>query len=355
MASIRVRNNTYYLDYYDEAGKRIRRSLNLPATRENKAKALLEKKKIEFELSAGIYKEKQKRIENKNKLLNDGLNEYLASKQKLSIRTVEDYKFVFGKLVARFGNTAINKITTDKIEQWEKELKLDDVSENGIASYFKKLRVIFNYFKAAGWIEENPIPKRTMNFKDPVIIPRKDLEDILEKLKIKNRKYYKAVVLLLLTGMRISELLRLTFEDIDFRENILIIRNTKGHRADKFPLYDELRLFLLEEFPNRTGKLFDYKNKDSMKFFKHFLVKEGYKDYNFHNLRKTFISKLINSGMSVYDVMTLARHKSIQTTLRHYTAAELSRMGKEISQRANLGTLLGTPDKRPLKKLEFGT
>lgn len=353
MASVRVRNNTYYLDYYDEAGRRIRRSLNLPATRENKPKALLEKKKVEFELSAGIYKERQRRINNRNKLLREGLNEFIAAKQKLSKASVADYKFVFGKLVTRFGDVRINKITKDSIEKWERELKLDEVSDNGIASYFKKLRVIFNFFISSGWIEENPIPKRTMIFKDPVIIPRKDLEDILEKLKLKNRKHYRVIVLLLLTGMRISELVRLTFDDIDFRDNILIIRNTKGHRDDKFPLYDELRLFLLEEFPNRTGSLFDYKSKNSMKFFKNFLIKEGYKEYNFHNLRKTFISKLINSGMSVYDVMTLARHKSIQTTLRHYTAAELSRMGKEISQRANLGTLLGTGGKRELKKVVF--
>ncbi len=57
--------------------------------------------------------------------------------------------------------------------------------------------------------------------------------------------------------------------------------------------------------------------------------------------------------MSVYDVMTLARHKSLQTTLRHYTSAELSRMGKEISDRANLGTILGTIEKSELKKVVF--
>ena len=147
--------------------------------------------------------------------------------------------------------------------------------------------------------------------------------------------------------------MRLNFDDIDFRDNIILIRNSKGRRDDKFPLYDELREFLIKEFPNRTGKLFEYKNRNSMKFFYKFLKAEGYPAYNFHSLRKTFISKLVNSGLSVYDVMTLARHKSIQTTLKHYTAAELSRMGKEISQRANLGTIVGTIKKKPLKKVVF--
>ena len=206
-----------------------------------------------------------------------------------------------------------------------------------------------NYFKKAGYFSENPVPAKQIKIEEPITIPRKEMEKILEKLKKRNIKHFKVVALLLLTGMRISELLRLTFEDIDFRENIMIIRNNKGRRIDKFPLYDELKEFLLREFSDWNGQLFNYKSKDSMKFFKRFLIDEGYPNYNFHNLRKTFISKLINSGMNVFDVMKLARHKSIQTTLNHYSAAELSRMGKEISKRAKMGTLLGTRNKKSLK------
>ena len=180
------------------------------------------------------------------------------------------------------------------------------------------------------------------------------MEDILLKLKHRNLTHYRVVGLLLLTGLRISELLRLKFDDIDFRDNIMIIRNSKAKRNDRFPLYGELREFLIKEFPERSGNLFDYSSRHSMKFFKKFLKAEGYPSYNFHNLRKTFISKLVNSGLSVYDVMKLARHKNIQTTLKHYTSAELIRMGEEISHKTNMGTLLGTPNKKGLILLKSG-
>lgn len=49
--------------------------------------------------------------------------------------------------------------------------------------------------------------------------------------------------------------------------------------------------------------------------------------------------------------MTLARHKSIKTTLQHYTAAEINRMGKEINDKVNLGTILGTKNKKALKRV----
>ena len=55
MATIRVINKHYHLDFYDESGRRHRKALNLEATRENRPKALLEKKKIEYELGAGLY------------------------------------------------------------------------------------------------------------------------------------------------------------------------------------------------------------------------------------------------------------------------------------------------------------
>ncbi len=92
-----------------------------------------------------------------------------------------------------------------------------------------------------------------------------------------------------------------------------------------------------------------------MKFFKRYLKANGMSEYGFHSLRKTFVSELINSGVKVFDVMKLARHKDIKTTIKHYSKAELDRMGQEISERANLGTYLGTRRINKLKKLDFGT
>ena len=88
------------------------------------------------------------------------------------------------------------------------------------------------------------------------------------------------------------------------------------------------------------GVLFNYKSIHSIKFFERFRKREGFEKYSLHTLRKTFITKLINSGMRVYNVMNLARHRNIETTLPHYSRADLRRMRNEISNRTNMGTLL---------------
>lgn len=153
---------------------------------------------------------------------------------------------------------------------------------------------------------------------------------------------------LLLTGLRVGEIIGLTFEEnIDFREEIIKIKNHKKNREDLLPLYPEVMEFIRTEWKDYNGLLINYKSVHSMKFFEWFRQREGYQNYFFHTLRKTFITKLINSGMNVYDVMTLARHYNIKTTLRHYSKADLRRMGNEISNSTNMGSVF----KKGLKSL----
>ncbi len=147
-----------------------------------------------------------------------------------------------------------------------------------------------------------------MKPKKIVVIPEKEMIQILEGLKEKNRKHYQVIFLLLATGFRVSELLNLDFKDIDLKNNIISVENTKCDRTDYFPIYPELREFLLNEFPNRIGKLFDYKSRHSLNFFKRYLKDAGFRHYSLHTLRKTFISRLVNSGLKIPDVMASARH-----------------------------------------------
>lgn len=370
MASVRSDRGKLFIDYRIN-GKRQREYLKLNDTRENRKIAELRRKEIEYGLASGIHKERLKRVENNNKLLEDGFKEFLLTKRGMKQSTITHYHNSFDKLLKYSGNIRIKDFAKDKIEQillciqeeiiGDKE-KGKRISGNTIASYFTKLRVMFGYFKEKGYCDQNPIPRLPMKPKKIVVMSDKEIETVLERLKTPKKEYlkdasrehYRVIAMLLMTGLRISECLALTFDDIDLRDNLLRVKNEKTDRIDYLPLYPELRDFILSEWKEREGNLFHYKSRHSLKFFERFLKREGLPNYSFHTLRKTFISKLINSGMSVYDVMTLARHKDLKTTLKHYTAAELQRMGKQISEQTNLGSLLGSKEKKELKLLKIG-
>ena len=139
------------------------------------------------------------------------------------------------------------------------------------------------------------------------IIPEKEMIQILAKLKEKNRKHYRAIYFLAATGFRASELLNLKFEDIDLRKNLIALKNSKCESIDYFSIYPALREFIINEFRERERKVFDFKNRHSLKFFERFLKNEGFNHYTLHALRKTFISRIINSGVPIQDVMKIVR------------------------------------------------
>lgn len=370
MASVRVKNGKLFIDYRVN-GKRRREFLKIDDNRENRKIGEKRRKEIEYEISSGVYNERLKRIDNTGKLLEEGFKEFLLTKRGMKKSTLVHYQNAFDKFFNHTGNIRIKDITKDKVEQiilcvqeeiiGDKE-KGKRISSNTIASYFTKMRVMFSYFKQKGYCEENPIPRLVMKPKKIIVMTDKEIESLLNGLKTTDkdhlqetsRQHYRLVAMLLMTGMRISECIALTFDDIDFRDNLIRIKNEKADRVDYLPLYSDLREFILGEWKEREGNLFNYKSRHSLKFLERFLKKEGFPNYSFHTLRKTFISKLINSGMSVYDVMTLARHRDLKTTLKHYTAAELQRMGNQISSQTNLGTLLGTKNPKELKLVKIG-
>jgi integrase len=377
MATISTRYKKLYIDYR-EGGKRKRKALGLEDTRDNRKKADIIRKQIEYELASGVFSERLKRLDKKSITLRRGLEEFLENKTELRPRTISNYRQAMDKFIKFSGDIGIEKVTPDLVKSIREKIKFDkytpnitrkkertedsgeereliekQIKENTIISYFHKMRIIFNYFVKQGYIQSNPIPTQKLKLNRIITIPDKDLVDILEKLKQSNRGHYKIIMFLLLTGLRIGEIIGLTFEkNVDFREEVLRVWNYKKDREDLLPLYPELAEFLRTEWSDYSGLLFNYKSSHSFKFFDKFRKREGYEKYSFHTLRKTFISKLINSGMSVYDVMTLARHKNIETTLRHYSSADIRRMGAEISKRTNMGTILGTEFKKGLKLVE---
>lgn len=373
MASVRALNNVLFIDYR-VGGKRKRVSTKLKDSRENRKKAEVIRKQIEYEVSIGLYSERLKRLDKKEMSLSRGFDEFLKSKDDLNKKTADGYRNAMEKFIKYSGNVAIKRITPELVKEIKSKLQSDKYKANitgtknlpinsekkvykektlkeiTIISYINKLRIIFNYFVKQKYIPDNPFPAQQIKFKPVVTIPDKELSDILSKLKRDNREHYKVIMFLLLTGLRVGELIGLTFEEsIDFREEILKVKNFKKNREDLLPIYPELMEFIRDEWNEYTGLLFNYKSTHSMKFFERFRKREGYENYSFHTLRKTFITKLINSGMSVYDVMTLARHRNIETTLRHYSRADLRRMGNEISNKTNMGSILGSSFKKGLK------
>lgn len=155
----------------------------------------------------------------------------------------------------------------------------------------------------------------------PTILSRNEVTKILESLK--NTKHKILLSLAYGAGLRVSEVVGLKVQDLDFEELIVYIRQSKGQkdRISLMPtsLVDSLKNLTAGKDGNdvvfaseRGGKL---TTRTAQKVFENALRHSGVKkDATFHSLRHSFATHLLEDGTDVRFVQELLGHQNIRTT-----------------------------------------
>jgi len=330
MASIIVRGNKLSLRYYDkQTGTKQTIALHLPNNRAGMREATQQKKLIEANLLDKYYST-DKII--KNKLSIDEAAALFSEVKKHSKSTVTGTNLAVKHLKIATKKEYVTDLTQADFQKFS--LYLSKViggngkkfSPNTKSIYSRSLSNMFTWLKAGKYVNENHVISEKGEVKQIETIPEVEIEQIKNYLYMNNKNAYYFIRILELTGLRKSSALALTWEQIDYETEIISIENVKKNRTFIFPLTKEI-LSLLEEMGiKKEGKVFAY-SKDGLKFWDRVQKRLGLqKKYGLHQIRKTFISKLANSGVSLYDVATLADHRNIQTTFKYYAKSNISRL-----------------------------
>jgi len=133
------------------------------------------------------------------------------------------------------------------------------------------------------------------------------------------------VITALHTGFRASELLSLTWGDIDFRRRVITVRAgyAKNGESRNIPMNDVLTTTLqaVKMKASTEGPVFrtpqggPYRNFRTA--FERAVQQAGLEDFTFHDLRHTFASRLVMAGVDLPTVKELLGHKGIAMTLRY--------------------------------------
>jgi integrase len=128
------------------------------------------------------------------------------------------------------------------------------------------------------------------------------------------------------TAMRLGEICRIEWMDLDQAKRTVIIRDRKDPRQKKgnnelVPLldvngYDALELIVKQD--RATESIFPYKASSVSTLFTRACVKLGIDDLNFHDLRHEGTSRLFEAGLRIEQVAMLTGHKDWRT-LKRYT------------------------------------
>jgi len=133
--------------------------------------------------------------------------------------------------------------------------------------------------------------------------------------KSRNKELRAAVIVALNTGLRLGELLGLTWEGVDLSRGVIRLEVTKSGRRREVPLNAESYDGLVSLNPKKSGRIFS--TQSIRKAYESAVTNAKLDDVNFHTLRHTFASWAVMRGVSLKELQELLGHSSVAMTMRY--------------------------------------
>jgi integrase len=235
---------------------------------------------------------------------------------------------------AELGLLRLSELTPDRIiKARDKLMKREGndglVSNSTVNRYHAALAHALTVAeKQYGWIEDNPM-RRVPKLKEPQGRVRylSDIERtaLLDACRKSSNAYLLPIVLIALTtGMRRGEIENLTWGDIDWRQDRIVIHDTKNNQRRSAPVLQMAKEVLARhrpESPEAGSLVFPGRNGDRpiviAKAWYSALSEAGIEDFRFHDLRHTAASYLAMNGASIPEISAVLGHKSHQMASRY--------------------------------------
>lgn len=243
-----------------------------------------------------------------------------------------------GYEISNIEKSDLNKITIDDIELYISFLthyrKDNNEYLNGERGKMRKmasLRSFFKYFYRRGDLKENIMTKIDLPKLHEKSILRLTDEEVTKMIDAtaKNPRDEMIISLFLLSGIRVSELVGLDYQDIDLKNKTFLITRKGGKQTilhmgqqlhDKFVNY----LALSEWTPTtplftKCGRRLSVRAIENI-VKKYAAIAAPLKKISPHKLRSTYGTNLYKATKDIYIVADILGHKDINTTKKHYAA-----------------------------------
>ncbi len=256
--------------------------------------------------------------------------EYLKYERRVSDNTVESYGENL-KMLKQALNKNILNLTTTEIRDYIQNLEATPKTK---AHYLSVFNSFYNYMIFNEKLSANPcsgIRSPKLEKKLPNYLTGEEIDKLLDIKLIKPIDYRNKAMLevLFATGTRISELINLKLNQIDFDECIIRVLG-KGKKDRIIPIgntaleylslyINEYRPFILKTrvseyvFVNKNGTKMS--RQGFFKILKKLVASSGIeKEVSPHTLRHSFATYLLNNGADLRVIQELLGHENLVTT-----------------------------------------
>lgn len=309
----------WWICYFDQNGKRRREK----AGTKSAAIMLYRKRKQQVLEGVKLPEKLRRRVVPFEEISQDALEHSKASKVDEAYR-IDQWKMK--TILGWFRGRSAEEITPQDIER-----KLTVLAESGLKPatqnrYRTLLSLIYSLAIRNGKLFVNPVrsvKRKKENNERVRFLEESEETAIRSKIWELWPDREPEFDLALHTGMRRGEQYQLRWQDVDLTRGILNIARSKHGEARYIQINSIARsaLVRLKQLagnniyvcPGRDGS----RKRYSRQWFEKVTRDAGVENFHWHDLRHTFASRLVISGVPLRAVQVLMGHKRIETTLRY--------------------------------------
>jgi integrase len=162
------------------------------------------------------------------------------------------------------------------------------------------------------------------------------IESHEEVLLLKHAEFSKlywlkvAIILGIDCGLRRGEILKLKAEDINFKNNTAVLKDTKNGETREIGLSSRAIQELKKLPVSIDGKIFPCKRSDTFTFYYRQLQRWSGVKKRFHDTRHTFASRKTTQGWSITEIAAQGGWKQLQV-LKRYTHIKAEYLAKKMN------------------------
>lgn len=284
----------------------------------------------------------------------DNFISYILIEKGLSQNTALSYKIDL-KIFLRYlheNNIEQEKAQHRQITDFLWQLKERGLSPNSIYRMIESIRQYYKFLVLEDVIKVNPAenltaPKIPMNLPDT--LTSEEVERLLtfvngsDILSLRNRAMLE---ILYATGLRVSELINLKFDNVNIEEKFVTIIG-KGKKERLIPFTDiaqsYLKLYLRNRKKSKSNFIFltrlgkPISRVEFWRQLKNIAISAGItKKISPHTLRHSFATHILSAGADIRFVQEMLGHSSISTTqiYTHLTKEHIKQQHKKYHPRS---------------------
>ena len=257
-----------------------------------------------------------------------------AEKRNLKETTINAYCKSVGYFL-RNVNKDVSSLTTDDVDAFLTEKRLSGLASQTYNHYYASIRFFYKRILKMNWDDED-IPRMKLDRSLPTVLSRDEIQSIIDHTP--NLKHKAIIATMYSSGLRVSEVVHLHYDDISRTNRTIHVRESKSRR-DRYTILSDRNLDLLTEYWFQCGRPRDilfpsswtgtYLDKNSInQYFKKSASRAGItKHVTSHCCRHSFASHLFENGVDIKYIQALLGHVDPRSTEVYVHVSNKSLLG----------------------------